>query len=166
MAPAKLIYKRKTTYSDGTIVEMTIWELLISFKISRPKGSERSKAVERDFRIEIKCPSLEEMGDEFIQVWHAAEQGETPRRPIERVCFENLKVLVQTLTPKRIQVLTVLHEEGPSAIRALAKKLRRDYKNVHQDIQILERVGLVEETKEGLVAAPFKKIVAEIQLAA
>lgn len=66
----------------------------------------------------------------------------------------------------RIQALTVLHEEGPSAIRALAKKLRRDYKNVHQDIQILERIGLVEETKGGLVAAPFNKIVAEIQLAA
>jgi len=27
MAPAKLIYKRKTTYSDGTVVEMAIWEL-------------------------------------------------------------------------------------------------------------------------------------------
>jgi len=122
--------------------------------------------MERDFRIEIKCPSLEEMGKEFVEIWHAAEHGEVPEKPVERVCFENLKILVQTLTPKRIQVLTVLHEEGPSAIRALAKKLRRDYKNVHQDIQILERIGLVEETENGLVAAPFKKIVAEIQLAA
>jgi len=122
--------------------------------------------VESDFRIEIKSPTLAEMGQEFIQMWHAAEKGDTPPKPVVRVSFENLKILVQTLTPKRIQVLTVLHEEGPSAIRALARKLHRDYKNVHQDIQILERVGLVEETKEGLVAAPFKKIVAEIQLAA
>jgi len=136
------------------------------FVTSRPKGCGRGNTVERDFRIEIKSPTLEEMGSEFVQIWQAAEQGNVPRKPVERVCFENLKILVQTLTPKRIQVLTVLHEEGPSAIRALAKKLRRDYKNVHQDIQILERIGLVEETKEGLVAAPFSKIVAEIQLAA
>lgn len=122
--------------------------------------------MERDFKIEIKSPSLDELGQEFVQVWHDAEQGKLPKKPVERVCFENLKILVQILTPKRIQVLSVLHEQGPSAIRALAKSLRRDYKNVHQDIQILERIGLVEETDGGLVAAPFKKIVAEIQLAA
>ncbi len=137
-----------------------------SFVISRPKDGGKGKRMERDFKIEIKSPSLEEMGKEFVQVWRDAEQGKVPPKPVERVSFENLKILVQILTPKRIQVLTVLHEEGPSAIRALAKKLHRDYKNVHQDIQILERIGLVEETKEGLVAAPFNKIVAEIRLAA
>jgi predicted transcriptional regulator len=44
--------------------------------------------------------------------------------------------------------------------------LRRDYKNVHQDIEMLKRIGLVEETESGLVAAPFDKIIAEIKLAA
>ena len=122
--------------------------------------------MERDFKIEIKSPSLEEMGKEFKEVWHDAERGQLAKKPIERVSFENLKVLVQVITPKRIEVLTVLHEKGPLAIRALAKLLHRDYKNVHQDIQILERTGLVEETEEGLVAAPFNRIVAEIRLAA
>jgi hypothetical protein len=27
MAPAKLLYTRKHTYEDGTVVEMTIWQL-------------------------------------------------------------------------------------------------------------------------------------------
>ncbi len=120
----------------------------------------------RDFRIEIKPHSLEDLGKEFSQVWKDAEQGKSPRTPIERVSFENLKALVQILTPKRIEALTVLHENGPLAIRALAKLLHRDYKNVHQDIQMLERIGLVEETESGLVAAPFNKIIAEIKLAA
>jgi predicted transcriptional regulator len=120
----------------------------------------------RDFKIEIKNQSIHEMGAEFIQVWQDAEKGKVPKTPIERVSFENLKALVQVLTPKRIEVLSVLHDKGPLAIRALAKLLHRDYKNVHQDIQILERIGLVEETREGLVAAPFNRIVAEIQLAA
>jgi len=109
---------------------------------------------------------MEEMGHEFIHAWQNASQDKIPETPVERVSFENLKALVQVLTPKRIEVLTVLHETGPLAIRALAKSLHRDYKNVHQDIQILERIGLVEETKEGLVAAPFNRIVAEIRLAA
>jgi predicted transcriptional regulator len=120
----------------------------------------------RDFKIEIKNHSINELGKEFIQVWQDAEKGKAPKTPIERVSFENLKTLVQVLTPKRMEVLSVLHDNGPLAIRALAKLLHRDYKNVHQDIQMLERIGLVEETKEGLVAAPFNRIVAEIQLAA
>lgn len=37
MAPAKLIYKRKTTYSDETIVEMAIWKLPSSSG-ERPHG--------------------------------------------------------------------------------------------------------------------------------
>lgn len=122
--------------------------------------------MNRDFRIEIKSHSLEELGKEFLQVWSDAEQGKAPKTPVERVSFENLKALVQVLTPKRIEVLTVLHDNGPLAIRALAKYLHRDYKNVHQDIHILERIGLVEETETGLKAAPFDKIVAEIRLAA
>jgi predicted transcriptional regulator len=120
----------------------------------------------RDFKIEIKNHSINELGKEFIQAWQDAEKGKVPKTPIERVSFENLKTLVQVLTPKRMEVLSVLHDNGPLAIRALAKLLHRDYKNVHQDIQILERIGLVEETIEGLVAAPFNRIVAEIQLAA
>ena len=122
--------------------------------------------MSRDFKIEIKNHSIHDMGAEFIQVWQDAEKGKVPKPPIERVSFENLKTLVQILTPKRMEVLSVLHDNGPLAIRALAKLLHRDYKNVHQDIQMLERIGLVEETKEGLVAAPFNRIVAEIQLAA
>jgi len=122
--------------------------------------------MNRDFKIEIKSHSLEELGKEFSQVWNDATQGNSPETPVERVSFENLKALVQVLTPRRIEALTVLHESGPLAIRALAKLLRRDYKNVHQDMQILERIGLVEETEAGLVAAPFDKIVAEIKLAA
>jgi predicted transcriptional regulator len=122
--------------------------------------------MNRDFRIEIKSQSLEELGEEFSQVWKNAEKGMSPPTPIERVSFENLKALVQVLTPRRIEALTVLHESGPLSIRALAKQLHRDYKNVHQDIQILERIGLIEETDTGLYAAPFEKIVAEIALAA
>jgi len=120
----------------------------------------------RNFRIEINSHSLEDLGKEFSQVWKDAEQGKAPKMPVERVSFENLKALVQVLTPKRIEALSFLHENGPLAIRALAKLLLRDYKNVHQDIEILKRIGLVEETESGLVAAPFDKIIAEIKLAA
>ncbi|MCM2359803.1 MAG: hypothetical protein NDI77_16750 [Geobacteraceae bacterium] len=120
--------------------------------------------MERDFRIEIK--SLDDMGKKFIKAWRDVEQGKAPEAPVERVYFEDIKALVKILTPRRIDVLKTLHENGPLTIRALSRVLDRNYKNVHQDIQLLKNIGLVEETDSGLMAAPFDKIVAEIRLAA
>jgi len=48
----------------------------------------------------------------------------------------------------------------------LAGSMKRDYKNVHHDIQVLERVGLVMRSADGRLIAPWKKIIAEIALAA
>ena len=52
------------------------------------------------------------------------------------------------------------------SIRALAKTLNRDYKNVHQDVQILEQVGLIFRTSEKSLSVPWGRIMAEISLAA
>lgn len=118
----------------------------------------------RDFRIEIK--TLEEMGKEFVSVWKNAEAGEVPEKPIERVYFENIYAVTRILTPKRLTALKTLHDNGPVSIRALAKLLKRDYKNVHQDIAVLSGIGLVDKNEEGLYTAPFDRIHLEIPLAA
>jgi predicted transcriptional regulator len=44
--------------------------------------------------------------------------------------------------------------------------MKRDYKNVHHDLQILERAGLVTRSPDGRLKAPWDKIIAEIALAA
>jgi predicted transcriptional regulator len=43
--------------------------------------------------------------------------------------------------------------------------LKRDYKNVYQDMKVLENIGLVVRTGNGL-SVPWERIVAEIKLAA
>lgn len=52
------------------------------------------------------------------------------------------------------------------SIRALAALLGRDYKNVHQDVKILEESGLIERDSKHHIAAPYKKLTIELQLAA
>jgi predicted transcriptional regulator len=120
--------------------------------------------MDRDFKIEIK--DEKEAAQEFINVWKKAERGEMPEKPIERVYFRDLQTLTSLLTEKRLEILKMLHESGAMSIRALSKHLHRDYKNVHQDIQLLVNVGLVEKTEEGLVSVPWDTVVAEIRLAA
>lgn len=47
------------------------------------------------------------------------------------------------LTPERLRLLHDLRRRAFPSIRALAKAVGRDYKNVFQDLRILESLGLV-----------------------
>jgi predicted transcriptional regulator len=117
----------------------------------------------KDIRIEIRGEG--ESAHEFVDAWHRAERGESPEEPVSRICFQNLETLLKTLTPRRFELLKVLHDSGDMSIRALAALLKRDYKNVYQDVQTLKAVGLVVAARGGF-SAPWERIVAEISLAA
>ncbi len=51
------------------------------------------------------------------------------------------------LTPKRIQLLYQLAIMRVESINDLAKKTRRNVKNIYQDLQVLSRFGFVKLTK-------------------
>jgi len=52
------------------------------------------------------------------------------------------------LTPKRIQLLYQLAITRVESISDLAKKARRNVKNVYQDLQVLSRLGFVKLNKQ------------------
>ena len=115
--------------------------------------------------VKIALGSDKKGSQDFIDAWHAAEAGE--EHPCEdRLVFEDLETLLRTLTPARWRLLRALREVGPSSIRALARTLGRDYKNVHTDVHLLERLGLVTRTTGGRVAVPWETVLAELSLAA
>lgn len=118
----------------------------------------------KNIRVEIR--SEEESAQEFVKAWRRAEAGEPAEKPTERLYFQDLAALLQVLTPRRLELLKVLHDAGPESVRGLAKRLGRDYKNVHTDAQALEKVGLVVRTADKRLTAPWEKVVAEIRLAA
>jgi predicted transcriptional regulator len=71
---------------------------------------------------------------------------------------------MKTLTPRRLELLQQLHTLGETSIRALSKKLEREYSNVHQDIKALHHVGLVLQNDSGKYSVPWDKIVTEIPM--
>ena len=119
--------------------------------------------MKKNIKIEVK--GAEESAMEAVSAWERAEQGLAPEEPLDRLYFESLETLLNVLTTRRLDLLKTLHESGPSSVRALARTLHRDYKNVYQDIALLEKVGLIQR-KDGKVSAPWKRIIAEIRLAA
>jgi len=120
--------------------------------------------MDKNIRIEIR--GEEESAQDFVKAWRRAEAGESAEEPVERLYFQDLAMLLQVLTPRRLELLKALHDGGPESVRALARKITRDYKNVYNDVQALERVGLVVRTADKRLSAPWDKVVAEISLAA
>ena len=50
------------------------------------------------------------------------------------------------------------------SIYELAKRLQRDYKNVHTDVAKLAELGLIEKRADASVAVPWETVRAELQL--
>jgi predicted transcriptional regulator len=115
--------------------------------------------------IKIEIKGERESAREFIDAWHRAEKGEPPEEPLNWVYFQSLETLLNILTPRRLDLLKALHDRNDTSVRALASLLKRDYKNVYQDVKSLEAVGLIVKSKNGL-SVPWERIVADIRLAA
>lgn len=81
--------------------------------------------------------------------------------PLRVLTLRDLPLLLRTLTPARWALVERLKKEGPLSVYQLAKRLQRDYKNVHTDVAQLVRLGIVERQGEG-VAVPWEMLRAEL----
>lgn len=115
-------------------------------------------------RIAIK--NTDSFFAELEKDWTAIDRGETVPGPVHRVYFESAEALSKVLTRQRHQLLCTLHANNGLSIRALAALLQRDYKNVYQDVKILEEAGLIERDSKNHVTAPHERLTIELQLAA
>jgi predicted transcriptional regulator len=71
--------------------------------------------------------------------------------------------MMSALSGKRLELLREVHREPAPSIKALANRLGRDYKRVHEDVETLAASGLVQR-KDGHVSAPYDAISAEMRL--
>ena len=101
----------------------------------------------------------------FIDVWRRAEREEKVETE-QWLHFENLGILLKTLTAGRWVLLQKLRTIGPVSVRALANELGRDYKNVYTDVRRLELVGLIDRTKDDRIEVPWDIVEARLRLAA
>jgi predicted transcriptional regulator len=118
---------------------------------------------QREVKVGVKTP--EAALADAVRVWKRAEKGRAPRKPIQGVYFADFVTMARILTPRRIDLLLTLQARGKMTMRALAQLLKRDYKNVHGDVQRLKLTGLVE-TDNGRVHVPWKTIRFETVLTA
>lgn len=108
--------------------------------------------------FEIKIQTEREADKEFIGVFKNLQAGKKVKF-IKGVYFTSLEAVRNLLTEKRLELLRLIREKHPHSIYELAKISGRNFRNVHDDMQILKNYGLVQMSKaKDVKRAPYRKI--------
>ena len=72
--------------------------------------------------------------------------------------FETAGAFFSRLGDKRWALVHALQGQGLMAVRELARRVGRDVKRVHEDVQVLTELGLLERSESGGVLCPFATV--------
>ena len=112
-------------------------------------------------QLELRVGGTGDALDRFEAMWNRAAEGR-PAKKLEVLSFADLPLLLKTLTPARWALMDRLRAEGPLSIYELAKRLERDYKNVHTDVTQLAAIGLIERQADTKVRVAWDVINARL----
>lgn len=112
-------------------------------------------------KVQVNVGSLADMGERFIGAWNRAAAGERVQET--HVTFLDVKTMLDALSPRRLELLRHVRQHGADNVRELAQSLKRDYKNVHQDVAVLHSAGLLVRDGRRLTA-PWDELQANVSL--
>ena len=111
-------------------------------------------------RLEIRIGRGGDALDRFEAGWNRLAEGRKLTE-LHVLTLEDLPSVLATLTPARWTLLQRLRDAGRLSIYQLAKRLDRDYKNVHTDVSRLLQIGLIDRAADGRVSVPWDVVRAE-----
>jgi predicted transcriptional regulator len=101
--------------------------------------------------VTIGISSVKDAQTRMLGAFEGEAQGEF-------IGFATAELLWKVITPKRWAVLRAMTGAGPIAIREVARRVDRDVKSVHGDIQALAKAGVVDRTADGGVVFPYDEV--------
>ena len=113
--------------------------------------------------LEIRVGPAADALDRFEAAWNRRVEGQ-PVRTLQVLTVPDLPMLLKTLSPARWTLLEALRGAGPVSIYELARRLGRNYKNVHTDVTQLAALGLIERSSDNRVLVPWNLLRAEWSL--
>lgn len=112
-------------------------------------------------KVQVSVGSLADMGKRFAGAWNSAASGAAVDET--HVTFLDVQTMLDTLSPRRLELLCFVRHHGAANVRELAQALNRNYKNVHQDVSTLETAGLLLRDGRKL-SAPWDELQASVSL--
>ncbi|HEY5996639.1 MAG TPA: hypothetical protein VIU29_06425 [Candidatus Deferrimicrobiaceae bacterium] len=110
-------------------------------------------------RVTLEVASRDAVDRRFRNAMGGKPQG-------ARISFETPALLTKVLSGRRWELLKVMTGAGPITIREAARRMERDVKGVHSDVQSLLVSGLLRKTEDGKIVFPYDEIHVEFTVRA
>lgn len=101
--------------------------------------------------MKVKKVVVEDFNEFWGEIKDLATSG---KGRIDYVSFGSIEELNRILTPQRKRLLDVIKKKKPSSLKKLAELVGRDYKNVYDDVILLEKVGFLRLERKGRSLIP------------
>ena len=82
------------------------------------------------------------------------------------ISFESPELLFKVISGKRWDLLKVMTGAGSMTIREAARRLERDVKAVHGDVQALLKAGILQKDENGRIVFPYDVVHVDFMLKA
>jgi predicted transcriptional regulator len=107
--------------------------------------------------VTLEVASREEVSLRALKAFRGKKQG-------TRISFATPELLWKVLTAKRWELLKAMAGQGSLTIREVARRVGRDVKAVHSDVQALLDAGLLDKTETNRIVFQFDAIRVEFTL--
>ena len=102
--------------------------------------------------VTFDVSDLKSVGNRFAKSWKTGKaQG-------ARISFASVELMFRVLTERRWELIRAMAGAGPMSIREAARRVGRDVKAVHGDVQALLNAGVLWKTEDGKIEFPFDRI--------
>lgn len=109
--------------------------------------------------VTLGLSSRQKTNKRLLEAFKGKSQGEF-------ISFESPALLFKMLSGNRWELLKIMTGAGAISIREASRRLGRDVKAVHGDVQMLLNVGILQKTDKGQIEFPFDAIHVDFMLQA
>lgn len=95
--------------------------------------------------VTLEVRSLTDSLTDFSQAW------KTGRGSGARISFASEELLGKVLSAKRWAILKAMTGAGPLALHEIVRRVERDAKAVHTDVDALLNAGLIQRSDDGFL---------------
>lgn len=114
--------------------------------------------------LKVRIESLDQTLSKVAEAWKAAEAG-TQEKAENALAFGSWELMHRVLAPKRLEIVRAMTGQGPISIREVARRVGRDFKSVHSDVELLLSNGVIDRADRGIVF-PYNRIHVEFDIEA
>jgi len=101
--------------------------------------------------VTLGVASREKINNRLLRAFNGEIQGQF-------VSFESPELLFKVISGKRWDLLKIMTGAGAMTIREAARRLGRDVKAVHGDVQALLKAGVLQKTEKGQIVFPYDAV--------